>query len=254
MLPGELKPVLTALLLPPAGPLLLALLGLLAARRGRPAGLRLAAACIVVTLALASHAMAALLARELLPPVTPVQAADLLDVQAIVVLGAGVHPAAPEYGEAQPTERTLVRLRYAVRLARQTGKPLAFAGGVGWAGPDGAPTEGTVARRVLQEDYGLALRWLDERSRDTAENATRMAELAGRDGIRRIALVTDATHMPRAAAAFRRAGFDVVAAPTGWVLPEQHELLQWLPSSRGLVACREVIREWLGALVARMAD
>ena len=252
MLPGELKPILTALLLPPAGPLLLALLGLLAARRGRPAGLRLAAACIVVTLALASHAMAALLARELLPPVTPVQAADLQGVQAIVVLGAGVHPAAPEYGEAQPTERTLVRLRYAVRLARQTGKPLAFAGGVGWAGPDGAPTEGAVARRVLQEDYGLALRWVDDRSRDTAENAARMAELLRRDGVRRIALVSDASHIPRAAAAFRAAGFEVIPAPTDFPLRLERPLLEWLPSAHGLTSSRELLREWLGRAVARV--
>jgi uncharacterized SAM-binding protein YcdF (DUF218 family) len=253
LLPGELKPILTALVLPPTGPLLLALVGLLAARRGRKGGLRLAAACIVIALALGSHAMGALLARELLPPVAPVQAADLQGVQAIVVLGGGVLPEAPEYGEPQPHPRTLARLRYAVRLARQSGKPLAFAGGVGWAGRSGAPSEGAVARRVLQEDYGLGLRWLDDTSRDTAENARRMAEIAGRDGIRRIALVTDATHIARATAAFRRAGFEVVPAPTGLMLPEESEVLEWLPSTRGLVACREVIREWLANLVARTA-
>jgi uncharacterized SAM-binding protein YcdF (DUF218 family) len=124
---------------------------------------------------------------------------------------------------------------------------------VGWAGREDAPTEGAVARRVMQEEYGLALRWVDDRSRDTAENAARMAALASPDGIRRIALVTDAMHMPRADAAFRRAGFEVVPAPTGLLRPEQREVLEWMPSSRGLVACREVLREWLGSLVARAA-
>jgi uncharacterized SAM-binding protein YcdF (DUF218 family) len=249
--PGELKPILTALVLPPTGPLLLALLGLLIATRRRTAGVALAAMCIVVTLALGSHAVARLLAHELLPPVAPVQASALRDVQAIVVLGAGIWVDPPEYGSAQPNEAALVRLRYAARLARQTGKPLAFVGGLGWGGMDGAETEGTVARRMLQEDYGLQVRWLDDRSRDTEENATRMAELARRDGVRRIALVTDAIHMPRAAAAFRRAGFEVVPAPTDFPGPQLNAVLEWLPSAAGLVACRHVIREWLGGLVAR---
>jgi uncharacterized SAM-binding protein YcdF (DUF218 family) len=250
--PGELKPILTALVLPPSGPLLLALAALLLARRRRGAGAAIAALCIILTLVLSMHGMGRVLASHLLPPVAPVQAQDLKQVQAIVVLGAGVWPDSPEYGAAQPTDNAVVRLRYAARLARQTGKPLAFAGGLGWGSPDDAVAEGTVARRMLQEDYGLNVRWLDDRSRDTAENAARIAELAGRDGVRRIALVTDAIHMPRAAAAFRRAGFEVVPAPTAFPRAEQRELLEWLPSARGLVTCRYVLREWLGALVARV--
>ena len=251
MEPGELKPILTALALPPTGPLLLALLGLLLAPRRRAAGLGLAAACILLSLALGSHAVARLLASELLPPVAPAPAGELRNVQAIVVLGAGVWRDPPEYASAQPSEAALVRLRYAARLARQTGKPLAFAGGVGWGAVDGVESEGTVTRRMLQEDYGLAVRWLDDRSRDTTENATRLAELAGRDGVRRIALVTDAIHMPRAADAFRRAGFEVVPAPTNFPRPQRSTLLEWLPSTQGFADCRYVIREWLGRLVAR---
>jgi uncharacterized SAM-binding protein YcdF (DUF218 family) len=250
---GELKPILTALVLPPTGPLLLALLGLVVARRRRGAGLGFAALCIIAAMALGSHAMARILARELLPAVAPVRPADLQQVQAIVVLGGGVQPVAPEYGSAQPTEAALVRLRYGARLARQTGTPIAFAGGVGWGGVEGAASEGAVARRVLQEDYGLAVRWLDDRSRDTAENAARTAELTRAEGVRRIALVTDAIHMPRAAAEFRRAGFEVVPAPTAFPLPQQTDLLEWLPSTRGFATGRYVIREWLGGLVARAA-
>lgn len=251
MEPGELKPILTALVLPPAGPLLLALLGLALAARRRRTGMALALLGIVLALALSTNGMAQWLARHLVPPVAAAQPQDLQRVQAVVVLGGGVWPQAPEYGTPQPSESTLVRLRYGVRLARQTGKPLAFAGGAGWGGADPAVTEGTVARRMLQEDYGLALRWMDDRSRDTAENAARMAELAGRDGVRRIALVTDAVHMARAAAAFRRAGFEVVPAPTDFPRPRRGSLLEWLPSTDGIATCRHVLREWLGRLVAR---
>lgn len=249
---GELKPILTALVLPPAGPLLLALIALPFARRRRLA-LVLVAAGIVLALALSTNGAALLLARVLLPPVAPVQPQDLQRIQAIVVLGGGVLPEAPEYGRPQLAEASLQRLRYGVHLARQTGKPIAFAGGMGWgAGAKGEP-EAVVARRVLQEDYGLPLRWQDSNSRDTAENALRMAQQTRPEGVRRIALVTDAAHMPRAADAFRRAGFEVVPAPTNFPVAQRNDLLEWLPSGYGLGNCRELIREWLGRQVARLS-
>lgn len=253
MLPGELKPLLTALVLPPAGTLLLALLGILLATRRRGLGLGLATLGIVATYLLATNGMAMVLAPHLMPGVAAARAQDLQHVQAIVVLGGGVNRQAPEYGVAQPSASTLQRLRYGAHLARQTGKPLAFAGGIGW-GATGTETEaeGTVARRVLQAEYGLAPRWVDERSRDTAENAARMAEQLGRDGMRRIALVTDASHMLRASAEFRRAGFEVVPAPIDFPVANSRPLLEWLPSTRGFVTNHSLLREWLGRLVARI--
>jgi hypothetical protein len=50
---------------------------------------------------------------------------------AIVVLGGGRRLLAPEYGVATLTPRSIERLRYGVWLARETGLPLAFSGGVG---------------------------------------------------------------------------------------------------------------------------
>jgi uncharacterized SAM-binding protein YcdF (DUF218 family) len=187
-----------------------------------------------------------------MPEVRAVQPADVRPVQAIVVLGGGVLPRAPEYGVPQPGPHTLQRLRYGAWLARKTGKPLAFAGGIGWAavGTD-TEAEGTVASRTLQEEYGLALKWLDDRSRDTGENAVRMAQLLQPAGVRHIALVTSATHMPRAASAFRAVGFEVVAAPTDLPAAEGRPLLEWLPSSLGAATNRSLIREWLARVMAR---
>src|SRR5690606_32234594 len=103
---------------------------------------------------LSTNGFALLLARQLMPQVVPAGLAQVRQVQAIVVLGGGVQAQAPEYGEAQPGPHTLQRLRYGAWLARQTGKPLGFAGGIGWAAGAGAVPEGDVARRVLAE-YGL---------------------------------------------------------------------------------------------------
>jgi uncharacterized SAM-binding protein YcdF (DUF218 family) len=248
---GELKPILAALVLPPAGPLLLALLGVLVATRRRALGLGIATLGIVAALLLSTNAVALLLAPHLMPGVRAAQLQDVRAVQAIVVLGGGVHPQAPEYGVAQPAEHTLKRLRYGAWLGRQAGKPIGFAGGVGWAAAGTAfEPEGAVARRVLAE-YGLEPRWVDDASRDTAENAARMAQLLQPAGIRHIALVTDASHMPRALAAFRRAGFEVVPAPTDFPSPQSRPLLEWLPSGIGAQTNRSLLREWLGRLVAR---
>ena len=249
---GEWKPVLAALALPPAGPLLLVAFGVLLGLRRRVAGFLVALVGLVLAWALSTNVMALALAGHLLPGVQAVQLQDVRRTQAIVVLGGGVLPRAPEYGEPQPGPPTLERLRYGAWLARHSGQPLAFAGGVGWAasGTDTA-SEGEVARRALQEDYGLKLRWMDDRSRDTAENAARMADLLQRDGVTRIALVTDATHMERAAAAFRARGFDVLPAPTNFPMAAERPLLQWLPSIHGADVCHQLLHEAVGRWVAR---
>lgn len=243
---GTLKPVLSALVLPPAGPLLLALAGLLAMRRWRRGGAAAVLAGLAALWLLSCHAFALELARIALPLPAPLDASRLQAAQAIVVLGGGISPEAPEYGSPQPSAVTLSRLRYGVWLARRSGKPLAFAGGLGWAAQGtAAPSEGEVAARVAREEFGQVLRWVDDQSRDTRENARRIVPLLQRDGVTKAALVTDALHMTRALREFRAAGMEVIPAPTqvpGW---RERGLLEWLPSAEGLVLSRYVLRERL---------
>lgn len=251
--PGALKPVLAALALPPVSPLLLALLGLLLAGCNKKrSGLALATISVLLLALLSCHGTAVWLARTALPQFAPLDLAELKarKVQAIVILGGDVLPVAPEYGHSQPSAATAARLRYGAWLARQSGLPLAFTGGLGWAAHSTqTESEAEVAARVLQQDYGLALRWRESQSRDTAGNARLMAPLLRQAGVQRIALVTHAWHMPRAILAFEQAGLAVTPAPMGYVLPAQSELLEWLPSAQGLQASRQVLREWLGLAV-----
>lgn len=59
---------------------------------------------------------------------------------------------------------------------------------------------------------------------------------------------------PRAAGAFRKAGFEVIAAPadfrTGWGDP--NGLARWLPSADNLLNCDAALHEWLGIAVYRL--
>ncbi len=251
---GLLKPLLTTLVLPPASLLLLIGLGLLLAARKKATGLLLAFAAATLLWLLSCHAVAVWLALNLLPQHPPLSVAALKasPVQAIVVLGGGVHPVAPEYGEPQASAAAAMRLRYGAWLARQSGLPVAFAGGMGWGAADTqALSEGEVARRAALQDYGLALRWIDSQSRDTAENARLLRPLLAKDNIQRIALVTHAWHMPRALTAFEQAGFTVTPAPMAFILPSRNGLLQWTPSADGLGTSQLVLKEWLGLLVQR---
>jgi len=245
---GEFKAIAAALLLPPASPLLLATAGLLWLRHG--VGRLLIATGLVTLWLLSCNAVAVWLAQRVLPQVSvlePSRKAQLgaSGIQAIVVLGGGVQPVAPEYGQAQPNASTAARLRYGIQLAKRSGLPLAFAGGVGWSNAGQAvPSEASTAQ-VFSVELGVTLRWIDNQSRDTAENAARMHDLLAAAGIHHIALVTHAWHMPRSQALFETAGFTVLPTPMGFVLPSERPLLEWLPSAHGLTASRQVLREWL---------
>ena len=250
---GALKPVLTSLALPPLSLILLAFLGLLLAYWKKRGGLALAALALALLWLISCHGVAVWLARNALPQFPPLTADAMkaARAQAIVVLGGGLLPEAPEYGEAQLSRHSAARLRYGLTLARQSGLPLAFTGGTGWAAASGIPvTEAEAAARTALKDYGISLRWVESKSRDTAENAQLMAVMLKRDGVTRIALVTYASHMPRAAAAFEHAGLIVAPAPTGYLRPERTALLEWVPSASGLEDSAGVLREWLALQVA----
>jgi uncharacterized SAM-binding protein YcdF (DUF218 family) len=251
---GALKPLLTSLAMPLVSLLVLALLGLLLAwRNHKKTGLALATGAVLLLGLFSSHGAAAWLAHHALPQVAPLNMATLKAsrVQAIVILGGGVLPEAPEYGSSQLNDATVARLRYGAWLARQSGLPTAFSGGVSWAvHSTQSVSEAEVAARVMQQEYGMTLRWNESESRDTAGNARLLAPLLRQGGVQRIALVTHAWHMPRAAAAFEKAGLAVTPAPMGYVLAGPG-LLAWLPSPGGLQASHLVLKEWLALALGR---
>ena len=253
---GTLKPLLTNLAMPPLSLLLLALLGLFLAAWRKRAVLGLAWATLSLALLglLSCHGTAVWLSRHAFTQFAPVTLAQLKaeNIQAIVILGAGLLPVAPEYGQSQPASLTTARLHYGIWLAKQSGLPLAFSGGVGWASTKAQQaTEAEVVARVASYDYGVTLGWLEDKSRDTAENARFLAPLLLRDGVQRIVLVTQAVNMARAVAAFKRAGMKVTPAPTGYVLPEQNDFLEWLPSAYGMISSQQVLREWLALAIGQ---
>ena len=249
---GPLKPVLTALLLPPGGPLLLIFLAGLLARRFQ----RLAWALVMVSsLAmwlLACDATAYGLNRLLLSTYAPVTAEQAAKAQAIVVLGGGVDQFAPEYGDRSEElgEAAYKRLAYGAHLAKQSQLPVMYAGGKGWAAADTQlHSEAEVAAHTMTRDFGLQIQWQDKDSRDTRENALRAFEVLWPLGKKRILLVTHDWHMQRSLRNFQQAGFEVTPAPMGYLQPPVSIPIDYLPSANGLRHSYCVLREWLGLVI-----
>ena len=252
------KPVITALLLPPVPLLLLVLVGarLLLPRRGLG---WLVILVSVVLLWLSACTGAARALGQLLQPAPPALSFDRVrelraevaakKPLAIVVLGAGSEPFAPEYGVSSLQDSSLERLRYGLWLAAQTGAPVAFSGGTGHA-QEGSTPEARVAAKIAAEEFGRPIRWVEGQSRDTRENAAMTMALLKPAGINHILLVTHAYHMPRALRAFTEAagpGVQVEPAPMGLARNVELPALEWLPSATGFRDMRQLLRERLGS-------
>jgi len=85
---------------------------------------------------------------------------------AIVVLGSGRERGDPAWGSDQPTGIGLERQRYAARLAKASGLPVLTTGGLHYGTP---PSEAQLMAVSMQDDFGVAVRWKEERSRTTWE-------------------------------------------------------------------------------------
>ena len=176
----------------------------------------------------------------------PLNIATAGRASAIVILGGGTYFHAPEYaGEDTVNKEALVRLRYGARLQRQLHLPVLVTGG---RPLDNSISEAQQMRIVLAQDFVVPVRWTEDTSDNTYENARNSYRILQKENIRKIYLVTHASHMMRAAAAFRLAGFEVIEAPTGFTTRYHTDLLAFLPRARSLVDSARFVHEAIGML------
>jgi uncharacterized SAM-binding protein YcdF (DUF218 family) len=264
-----LKPVVSALLMPPVPFIVLALVGA-SLVRGRPRAARtmVILACAGAWLSACSGAANWLEAHGLDEP-PPLTATDRDGLKtratagqslAIVVLGGGVDRVAPEYGSANLGKDAYERLRYAVWLSRRTGIPILASGGRGWGAPDADnPPEAVRTAALAEAELGTPVRWTETRSRDTHENAINSVAMLQAAGVGEIVLVTHGWHMPRALHEFRAAAaaasastpIGITPAPMGEAYPASTPLLRWFPSETGFQRTRLAWHEILGNLLIR---
>ena len=237
------KKLLSVAVLPPLAPMLIILVGLWLARRGRRSGPAVVWGGLLTmyffTMPLSVNWMLGELETS-----TPLTAKQAREAQAIVILAGGQRRYAPEFGGATVNALSLERLRYGARLARQTGLPVLVSGGT--IRDDTA--ESTLMRDALERDFGVPVRWTESASRDTRENARHSAQLLANNRIGTILLVTHAAHMARASAEFEAAGLRVIAAPTAWQSApfDGIEPADFIPTPRAAYGGWYAAHEWLG--------
>ncbi len=236
-------------IMPPSGPLLLGLLAVALLRWRRRAGVALLVTSVLLGYVFSIGFTANLLSRyvQCCEPLS-MQSLSTLHPGAIVVLGGGIYEKAPEYGGDTIHLRTLGRIRYAARLARQSGLPLLATGGYGYGDASQSSPEGMLMARALEEEFGISGVLVENTSRNTWENATHSAALLNARGIDTIVLVTHAAHMRRAAQSFERAGLRVIPAPTIFFPRslEVNSLDYWTPSVQSIYEINYDLHELFG--------
>jgi uncharacterized SAM-binding protein YcdF (DUF218 family) len=164
---------------------------------------------------------------------------------AIVILSAeltrtdGAHPG------AVVGPLTLERLKAGVALERRTHLPILVSGG-----SDGSdvPTLAALMRQSLLQDFQVPVRWVEDRSLDTWQNARDSAAILRANKIDSIYLVTHAWHERRALIAFRAAGLTVTAAPVLLNRLPTPVVEDFLPHATAWITSYYALHEWIGCL------
>jgi len=202
----------------------------------------------VWSLPVASHA----LRRAVEAPYPPVPVQALEKAQAIVVLGGGIRPAEvagqpPDLGQAAD------RMWHAARLFHAGKAPLVVLSG-GHSPQDSAESEAQAMQRFMV-DLGVpaAAMRLEERSRNTRQNAQFTAEMLRAQGVQHVLLVTSALHMRRARALFEAQGLTVTPAATDHEARTRFSAPAetWLPNTDALDGSARAMKELVGAWVGR---
>ena len=170
------------------------------------------------------------------PILIPEERAD--SAGAAVVLGGGV------YRDGTPTESTIRRVVRGVRLYHEGKVPLLlFSSGL----PRPSRQSEAAAMAQFAETLGVprSAMVLEDRSRNTAENAHFTSRILKERRISRILLVTDPVHMRRARDTFRSQGIEVTPAPTNSGRKFHDYIGRWTFFQRG-------VHEYIGWLYYRV--
>lgn len=230
----------------------LVLASLLAFTRFSGPGRWLGLICVAVLGLLAFSPLPRIIVRPL-EDRFPQQAVNSGKVDGIIVLGGAIGVAREDI----VLNNAAARMTKAVELARaHPDAKLVFTGGGANLLSPLVRTEADGARLLF---LGLGLPEnrlvLEDKSRNTVENAVFTRRLVDPKPGERWLLVTSAWHMPRAMGVFRKAGFQVEAFPVDFLsagAPADY-LRPYRKAARGLDIADDAFKEWAGLLAYYLA-
>ena len=236
-----LHAAINVLIVPPINLLLLAILGLLITRWRRVAGSRVTIVGIVGLLIFALPLIPDTL-RSLLEilPETPAFAPVPM---AIVILSGDTHNLDGTGRKLSVGSLTLERLQTGAALYRATHLPVLVTGG---KMNESSPSLAKLMTDSLAADFDVPIRWHEDRSRTTWENAEYSAAILKAAGIDSVFLVTHAWHMRRALIAFNHFGIIVKPEPVAPDLRPRFLSVDLVPSAKAWLNSYYVMHEWIG--------
>lgn len=245
--------ILHSLVVPPLCLILLLLMGYAIRRKFPYCGRAVIGLSILTLFVLSTSAGALLLGLPLESMEKPLTDTTHTGAQAIVVLTAGRLRNNPEYDDKDvPDQIGLARMLYAAKLYRDTRLPILVTGGLG--DPEQHKVSlAAVMSRALREEFDVPVKWIEDQSANTQQNAQFSARILQQAGIRHVLLVTDAMHMRRARIVFEQAGLQVTPAPTQFFSRSRLQFFAFLPSAEGMRRSQYAVYEWLGLIWYRIA-
>ncbi len=169
---------------------------------------------------------------------------------AIVVLGGGNYSWLHRPG-IRLDQLESSRIAAGARAWRNERAPIVILSGGGRPGDTEADT---MAVAIAKFGVPASAVLLEEKSRNTADNARYTAVLAERHRIRGVLLVTSSLHMPRAMLQFRNAGIDATAVPVPERADRSRWRDRWLPSPSALWRSGRAFKEYIALLAAHLRN
>ncbi|MBF0358809.1 MAG: YdcF family protein [Magnetococcales bacterium] len=242
------------MLLPPGITILLILFAILAWNRhkrdrgrGRPVILWLALFSLYfMSINFTANQLITLLEQpDKYPPLT-LEQINSSKAEAIIILGHGRYAKAPDY-DNEDTLNTggLARARYGAKLYRASKLPILTSGGT----PRQEPvSEAAIMKKVLEGEFNVPVRWLEESSNNTYENALFSSKILEKAGVKKALIVTHSRDIIRALRSFEKVGIiEAVPAPTLFgKRPNSTSLINWIPNPYALGRTAVALHELAG--------
>lgn len=231
--------------------LLFVLVQVIRYRKSFPAPAFRGLALALAALFLATWAPVAWLVSRTLERQYPPRVYPTGDAEAIVVLSSAVYPPNPPLPTPRAGSDTYERCQYAAWLFHHWKQlPILASGGGSFV--DSPPYAFAMREALQREGVPPSAIWLEDRSRTTHENAAFSAAILQRKGIHRIVLVTDAYHMLRADACFRKQSLTVIPAACGYRTYHDFQLTDLLPGWEPIAWNEDVAHESVGLIWYRL--
>jgi uncharacterized SAM-binding protein YcdF (DUF218 family) len=172
----------------------------------------------------------------------------------IILLGGGVYDKAPDLsGIGAPSEEMLGRVVTAVRLQKRMNVAVIISGGAVF---QGRQAEAPIVKRFLI-DLGVPANKviIEDKSRDTIENAKYTKEICERYNFKKPLVVTSAYHMRRAVISFEKAGMKVTPFPAYFKTwkNKKYGWEDYLPDASDIKKSYMALHEYLGILLYKFA-